>query len=128
MVFLPNEVWGIIWCYHYKNIRLLAAKKKKHITDMIKSFDQLYYGNNNQPFWRTRDKTPPFWNEFNKKITWGRISCDGKDWELMWKNNYFNHQKFLKWVCSDKTDSFFIYKMYNRNCTDFRAKYIKKHK
>ena len=35
---LPNEIWTLIWKYHYKNVRILAAKKKKHINDMIKSF------------------------------------------------------------------------------------------
>ena len=32
---LPNEIWTIIWQYHYRNIRILAAKKKEELNKTI---------------------------------------------------------------------------------------------
>ena len=40
---LPNEIWSIIWKYHYKNIRLLAANKKRKINNSILRYFILYH-------------------------------------------------------------------------------------
>ena len=39
---LPNEIWYIIWGYHRKNMRLLAAKKNEEITFKIKKMKGLF--------------------------------------------------------------------------------------
>ena len=42
---MPNKIWHIIWRYHYKNMRLLAAKKKQNINEEL---------NNKRPHYWTK--------------------------------------------------------------------------
>ena len=42
-IVLPNELWHIIWNYHFINMRLLAAFKKLRINNTIKSLTTLKY-------------------------------------------------------------------------------------
>lgn len=44
---LPNEVWTIIWQYHRKNIRKIAAMKKQQLHNDLHQYFEHHNNNNN---------------------------------------------------------------------------------